>query len=61
MLTALLQNETFRKNYLNRYADLNNTYFTCEYMDGLLDSMIMRIEPENNGTRRSRSLGRYGG
>ncbi|MBK8472846.1 MAG: CotH kinase family protein [Sphingobacteriales bacterium] len=49
MLTALLQNETFRENYLNRYADLNNTYFTCEYMIGLLDSMIMRIEPEMAG------------
>lgn len=49
MLTALLANATFRESYINRYADLNNTYFTCDYMIGLLDSMITRIEPEMAG------------
>ncbi len=46
MLTSLLENPDFFALYINRYADLNNTYFTCDYMIGLLDSMINRIEPE---------------
>ncbi len=46
MLTALLQNDEFYALYINRYADLNNTYFTCDYMNNLLDSMINRIAPE---------------
>lgn len=32
--------------YITRYADLLNTYFSCDYMIFLLDSMIAEIEPE---------------
>jgi gliding motility-associated-like protein len=56
MLTSLLENPNFRETYLNRYADLNNTYFSCDYMIALLDSMITRIEPE-----MPRQVARWGG
>lgn len=46
MLTSLLENPDFFALYINRYADLNNTYFTCDYMIDLLDEMIDRIAPE---------------
>ncbi len=56
MLEALLANEEFNALYINRYADMNNTYFSCDYMIGLLDEMIDRIEPE-----MSRQTARWGG
>ncbi len=56
MLSALLENETFHALYINRYADLNNTYFTCDYMIDLLDQMIDRIAPE-----MPRQISRWGG
>lgn len=46
IFNALLNNDDFLSLYINRYADLNNTYFTCDFMIGLLDDMIGRIEPE---------------
>ncbi len=46
IFNALLNNEDFLALYISRYADLNNTYFTCDFMIGLLDSMIARIAPE---------------
>ncbi len=46
MISALMANDEFHSLYVNRYADLNNTYFSCEYMIGLLDELIERIEPE---------------
>lgn len=46
LVTSLLQNEEFHSLYVNRYADLNNSFFSCDYMLGLLDDMIDRIEPE---------------
>ena len=46
IFNALLNNQDFLALYINRYADLNNTYFTCDFMIGLLDDMIGRIEPE---------------
>ncbi|MEM7101564.1 MAG: CotH kinase family protein [Bacteroidota bacterium] len=46
LLTSLFANDDFYALYINRYADLNNTYFTCDYMVGLLDDMINRIAPE---------------
>ncbi|MEM6965163.1 MAG: CotH kinase family protein, partial [Bacteroidota bacterium] len=46
IFTNLYENENFRQLYINRYADLNNSFFTCDYMNGLLDSMIAVIEPE---------------
>jgi len=56
MLTALLESEEFYTDYINRYADLNNTIFSCEYMVGLLTEMINRIEPE-----MQRQIDRWGG
>lgn len=46
LFTDLSANEQFFQLYINRYADLTNTYLGCEYMIALLDSMIARIEPE---------------
>lgn len=56
MLTALYENEDFYNLYINRYADLNNSYFTCEYMEGLLDEMIAEIAPE-----MPRQIAKWGG
>ncbi len=56
MFTDLLENEDFLALYINRYADLNNTFFSCDYMIPLLDSMIMRIAPE-----MTRHVDRWGG
>ena len=49
LIQALMANEDFHSLYVNRYADLNNSFFTCEYMIGLLDSMLARIAPEMPG------------
>ena len=46
MFSKLYLNEDFMQNYINRYADLNSTFFGCDYMIPLLDSMIAVIEPE---------------
>jgi CotH protein/lamin tail-like protein/chitobiase/beta-hexosaminidase-like protein len=46
LIQALMANEEFHSLYVNRYADMNNSFFTCDYMLGLLDSLIGRIEPE---------------
>ena len=46
MLVSLFENEEFKSDYINRYADLNNTYFSCDYMIALLDELIDRIAPE---------------
>ena len=46
ILNALLENEDFFALYINRYADLNNLYFNCDYMIPLLDQMTGLIAPE---------------
>ncbi|MEY3010959.1 MAG: hypothetical protein RLZZ314_1601 [Bacteroidota bacterium] len=46
VLNALLGNDTFWATYINRWADLGNTWFTCETMHAVLDSMVVVIEPE---------------
>lgn len=46
VLNALMDNDTFWNTYINRWADLGNTYFTCDYMHSVLDSMVMVIAPE---------------
>ena len=46
LLNALMDNETFYSTYINRWADLGNTVFTCDYMHSVLDSMVLVIEPE---------------
>ncbi|MBI2258319.1 MAG: CotH kinase family protein [Flavobacteriia bacterium] len=47
ILSKLLEeSEIVNQYYITRYADLLNTYFSCDYMIFLLDSMIQIIEPE---------------
>ena len=56
MFTDLMENEEFLTLYISRYADLNNTYFSCDFMIPLLDTMIMKIAPE-----MPRQIDRWGG
>lgn len=56
IFSSLYQNEEFFAYYINRYADLTNTYLGCDYMVGLLDDMIDRISPE-----MPRQIARWGG
>jgi len=46
MIISLLESEDFHSLYVNRYADMNNSFLSCDFMIALLDSMIARIEPE---------------
>jgi len=46
ILNKLMTNDLFVADYINRYADLSNTYFSCDYMVFLLDSMTGAIDPE---------------
>ncbi len=43
---ALLGNEEFFADYINRYSDLSTSYFSCEFMINHLDSLVGLIEPE---------------
>jgi gliding motility-associated-like protein len=43
---ALLDNEEFFTDYINRWTDLSNNYFSCEFLVQHLDSLINIIEPE---------------
>ena len=56
VLNALMENETFWATYINRWADLGNTHFSCDNMHAVLDSMIGVIEPE-----MPRQFDRWGG
>ncbi|WP_306643545.1 CotH kinase family protein [Sanyastnella coralliicola] len=56
ILNALLENEDFYADYINRWADLSNSYLNCDYMHYLLDSMVNEIEPE-----MQRQCDRWGG
>ncbi len=42
----LLNNEEFFADYINRFADLSNSYFSCDFLISHLDSLIGIIEPE---------------
>jgi gliding motility-associated-like protein len=49
--TAILQklineNPLVKQYYITRYADLANTFFSCDYLIPLLDSMVNEIAPE---------------
>lgn len=50
------ENEEVRHQYITRYADLNNTHFSCENLLHVLDSMVAAIEPE-----MPRQIERWGG
>lgn len=56
VLNALFDNENFFADYIQRYATLSNTIFSCERMNAVLDSMISQIEPE-----MTRHCQRWGG
>lgn len=40
------ENPTVEQYYVTRYVDLVNTYFSCAYMNQLLDSMVNQMTPE---------------
>ncbi|MBC8046014.1 MAG: CotH kinase family protein [Fimbriimonadaceae bacterium] len=46
VLNALLENEDFFALYVNRFADLLNSTFSCDFMLNALDSMKNVIDPE---------------
>lgn len=50
------ENDQVNQYYITRYADMLNTYFSCDYMNFLLDSMINEIQPE-----MVRHIARWGG
>jgi hypothetical protein len=56
VLNALLDNETFWAEYINRYASLSNSYFSCDFMLNMVDSMTGVIAPE-----MQRQIDRWGG
>ncbi len=43
---ALLDNDEFFADYINRYSDLSGSFFTCDFMHQHLDSLVDRIAPE---------------
>lgn len=53
---ALLNNDEFFADYINRWTDLSNNYFSCEFLISHLDSLINLIEPE-----MPRQINRWGG
>ncbi len=56
LIISLLESEEFHSLYVNRYADLNNSYLSCDSMITILDRMIDRITPE-----MPRQIARWGG
>ena len=50
------ENPIVEQYYITRYIDLVNTYFSCTYMNQLLDSMLNEIIPEMPG-----HVARWGG
>ncbi len=42
----IAENPAVEQYYITRYIDLVNTYFSCDYMNQLLDSMLLEITPE---------------
>lgn len=46
VFNALQDNDDFMAEYVNRFASMSNSYFSCDYMHYHLDSMIALIAPE---------------
>ncbi|MCB9256606.1 MAG: CotH kinase family protein [Chitinophagales bacterium] len=42
----LLTNDEFFSDYINRYAELSSSVFSCDSMHNLLDRMVAEIQPE---------------
>lgn len=53
---SLFDNPDFVQAYINRYADLASTTFSCESMLGHFDAMVAELEPE-----MPRQIDRWGG
>lgn len=60
ILNALLENEDFYALYVNRFADLINSTFNCDFMIPVLDSIVAVIDPEME-RHTDRWGGTYGG
>ena len=56
ILNALFDNEDFFADYVQRYATLSNSIFSCDRMIEVLDSMVNVIAPE-----MQRQVDRWGG
>ena len=56
LINALFNNDEFDEEYMNRRTALQNGCFNCDEMLGLLDSLVMVIEPEMD-----RHVERWGG
>lgn len=52
----IAENPIVEQYYVTRYIDLVNTYFSCDSMLYLLDSMVLKITPEMTG-----QIARWGG
>ncbi len=53
---ALMDNPGFKSMFVNRYSQLTQSYFSCDYALAFLDSMIANIAPEMPG-----QIARWGG
>jgi hypothetical protein len=49
LLNELMSNFDFKSQYVERYVELAGTYFSCDYMNGLIDSLVNVMEPEMPG------------
>ncbi len=56
IVQKLLENEEFFNTMMNRYMDLHNTVFSCDFAIAHLDSLINIIDPE-----MPRQIARWGG
>jgi gliding motility-associated-like protein len=56
IFNSLMQNPGFKSMFVNRYSQLTQTYFSCNYALAFLDSMIANIAPEMPG-----QIARWGG
>lgn len=56
IFNALMDNPGFKSMFVNKYSQLTQSYFSCNYALAFLDSMIANIAPEMPG-----QIARWGG
>lgn len=56
IFNSLMENPGFKSMFVNRYSQLTQSYFSCNYALAFLDSMIANIAPEMPG-----QIARWGG
>lgn len=56
IFNSLMNNPGFKSQFVNRYSQLTQSYFSCNYAIAFLDSMIANIAPEMPG-----QIARWGG